>query len=208
MTLVKFCGISGTFGAEYVNLTRPNLMGMVFAPGSKRRIELSEAAKISHDLDGGIAAVGVFRDQSMEEIIKIADVPNIIDMIQLHGSESEEFVDDIRNATGLPVIRAFTVSTKEEASRAAESCADYIMFDTGPGTGRTFDWSVLEDVGRPFFLAGGLTPENVGNAIERVHPYAVDTSSGIETNGHKDPDKMRRFMEAVRSADRRIEDDQ
>ena len=208
MTLVKFCGISGPSGAEYINLTCPDLMGMVFAPGSKRRIELSEAAKISHDLNEGITAVGVFRDQPMEDILKIAEAPHVIDMIQLHGSESEEYIDDIRTATGLLVIRAFTVSTKEEATLAAESSADYIMFDTGPGTGRTFDWSVLEDIERPFFLAGGLTPDNVGEAIERVHPYAVDTSSGIETNGHKDPDKMRRFMEAVRAADRRIEDDQ
>ena len=208
MTLVKFCGITGSFGTEYVNVTRPDFMGMVFAPGSRHRTDLSEALNMSRDLERDITKVGVFRDQPIEDILKIADENGVIDMVQLHGSESEEYVDDIRTATDLPVIRAFTVSTAEEASRATESGADFIMFDTGPGTGRTFDWSVLEDVKRPFFLAGGLTPENVGEAIERVHPYAVDTSSGIETNGQKDPVKMERFMEAVRAADRRIEDEQ
>ena len=207
MTLIKFCGITGFFGMTYVNQTRPDFMGMVFAPGSKRRSNFAEAVNISCDLEKGITPVGVFRDQPIGDILEITDMPHVIEMVQLHGDESPEYIDDVRSATGLPVMKAFTVSTKEEASIASQSAADYIMFDTGAGTGRTFDWSLLEDVERPFFLAGGLTPENVGEAIGRLHPYAVDTSSGIETDGKKDPAKMERFIEAVRAADRRIEDD-
>ena len=144
-----------------------------------------------------IKAVGVFVN---EELSIVADLLNkgVIDVAQLHGSESEEYVAELKKATGKPVIRAFKVATAEDVESAVKSAADYILLDAGAGDGVTFDWSIVKDVKRPFFLAGGLNPGNVADAVAAVHPYAVDVSSGIETDGFKDIDKMTAFVKAVR----------
>lgn len=150
-------------------------------------------------LDPEIPAVGVFVDGDPWEIASLAEY-GIIDMIQLHGNESEEYISEIRKLTAKPIIRAFKIRSGEDIERARDSSADYVLLDNGKGTGETFDWTLIRDIGRPFFLAGGLHAENVTDAVQRFHPYAVDISSGAETDGMKDPEKIRSCIEAVRKA--------
>ena len=134
-----------------------------------------------------------------EEAAVIADLLNtgVIDIAQLHGSEGETEIAALRALTQKPIIQAFQVKTEEDVRTAEKSTADLILLDSGAGTGTTFDWEILHNVKRPYFLAGGLDPENVADAIKRAHPYAVDVSSGIETDGIKDKEKMAAFQRAV-----------
>ena len=119
-----------------------------------------------------------------------------------HGQEDAEYLSRLRDMTDKPVIQAFRIRTTEDAKRAEKSAADYILLDAGAGDGKTFEWELAESVERPYFLAGGLTPENAGEAAERLHPFALDVSSGIETDGWKDPAKMRAFVNHVRRKER------
>ena len=200
--MVKFCGIRTMADADAVNDIHPDFAGFVFAPGRKRTIDADTAVSLRNAIDPDIRTVGIFLDQPIREIVQIAG-SGAIDMIQLHGSESEDYVKDIRTLTGLEVIRAFTVRTGDVLH--SFTCADRLMFDSGAGSGERFDWSSLSGIRRPFFLAGGLDADNVYEAIIEVRPFAVDVSSGIETEGNKDKTKMRAFMEAVRRADGRLE---
>ncbi|MFC2716359.1 MAG: phosphoribosylanthranilate isomerase, partial [Stomatobaculum longum] len=136
----------------------------------------------------------------------IADVAAkvLLDVIQLHGSESETVVEEIRQRTGKPVWRAFQV-TAPAVLTAAATGADGILLDSGKGSGKTFAWEWLRDFSRPYMLAGGLDTENVGEAIRTLSPRGVDVSSALETDGQKDPEKMRAFAEAVRRADSETE---
>ena len=155
------------------------------------------ALSLKKALDSSIKAVGVFVN---EEFSTVAELLNrgVIDIAQLHGSESDEYIEELKKNTGKTVIRAFKITSQEDVTKAVDSPADYILLDAGAGDGVTFDWSVVNNVERPFFLAGGLGPENVTDAIRAVKPFAVDVSSGIETDGFKDKDKMTAFVTAVR----------
>ena len=123
---------------------------------------------------------------------------DVIDIAQLHGHEDETYLAALRQKTNKPLIRAFRIRCAEDAQRAQDSTAEQILLDAGAGDGKTFDWNWLKDVKRPYFLAGGLNPENAGEAVKELKPYAVDVSSGIETEGYKDINKMRAFERAVR----------
>lgn len=123
---------------------------------------------------------------------------NIIDIAQLHGSEDEEYISKLRTLTNKPIIKAFLLKSKDDAQKAEKSTADHILLDSGMGTGKGFDRSLLKNISRPYFLAGGLYPENVADAIETLSPFAVDVSSGIETDNFKDKNKMAAFVKAVR----------
>jgi len=200
MTLVKMCGITREADVKVLNTLCPDFTGFVFWEKSKRLISKENALRLSEMLNPEIKPVGVFLNPTMEEVMDIAG-SGCIKMIQLHGDESESFVKDVQNKSGLPVIRAFKISTKDDLDTAISTDADLLMLDGGAGEGRPFDWSILDNVGRPYLLAGGLTPENVGQAISKAHPYGVDVSTGIETDGLKDPAKMKRFMTAVNTTD-------
>ena len=197
MTVIKLCGLRRPLDIVAANGLKPEYIGFVFARKSKRYVEPEKAMELKQLLLPDIKAVGVFVN---EELSVVADLLNkgVIDVAQLHGSESEEYVAELKKATGKPVIRAFKVATAEDVESAVKSAADYILLDAGAGDGVTFDWSIVKDVKRPFFLAGGLNPANVADAVAAVHPYAVDVSSGIETDGFKDIDKMTAFVKAVR----------
>ena len=126
----------------------------------------------------------------------------MIDIAQLHGSEDQAYLNRLRQLTDKPLIRAFRIQTAADLE-AAKSCgADAILLDSGAGTGTVFDWNLLKNMERPYFLAGGLSPDNVADAVRTLHPFAVDVSSGIETGGVKDPEKMAAFVAAVRKEDR------
>lgn len=197
MTVIKLCGLRRPLDIVAANGLKPEYIGFVFARKSKRYVEPEKAMELKQLLLPDIKAVGVFVN---EELSVVADLLNkgVIDVAQLHGSESEEYVAELKKATGKPVIRAFKVATTGDVESAVKSAANYILLDAGSGDGVTFDWSIVKDVKRPFFLAGGLNPGNVGDAVAAVHPYAVDVSSGIETDGFKDIDKMTAFVKAVR----------
>ena len=131
-----------------------------------------------------VRAVGVFTDEAPERIAELLD-NGVIDIAQLHGREDEDYIETLRSFTDRPLIKAYRIRTAEDLEAARQSTADYILLDSGAGTGRVFDWRLIRDMGRPYFLAGGLSPDNVEDAVTYLHPYAVDVSSGIETNGRK-----------------------
>lgn len=197
MTQIKLCGLRRPEDIEAANRLKPEYIGFVFARKSKRYVDPETALSLKKSLSPSINAVGVFVNEELSVVAGLLS-RGIIDMAQLHGSESEEYITELKKATGKPVIRAFKVATPEDVEAAVGSSADHILLDAGAGDGVTFDWSIVKNVGRPFFLAGGLNPLNVAEAVEAVHPFAVDVSSGIETDGFKDIDKMAAFVKAVR----------
>ena len=201
-TRMKFCGMRRREDIEAVNRIRPDYIGFICTDRFWRYIPPEKAAELKAMLDPSIRAVGVFVDEPYE---KIADYlkKGIIDIVQLHGNESEYYIRKLRDVmafqnTIAPVIQACRVRTPADLVKAEHSAADYILLDNGAGTGQTFDWKLIRDIGREYFLAGGLTPENVGEAVDRFHPFAVDMSSGLETDRIKAPEKMRKAAEEVR----------
>lgn len=197
MTKIKICGLRSEQDIRYANILMPDYIGFVFLKGKMRYVTFQEAAHLRSLLDPGIPAVGVFVNEPVENVIRLLQA-GTIQIAQLHGQEDEAYVEELRSACDNCIIRAFAVRSSEDIQRAFAFQADYPLLDNGKGTGETFDWSLFEKQEKPFFLAGGLSPENVKEAIERFHPYAVDVSSGVETDGHKDYEKMKAFMDAVR----------
>ncbi|MBO4679629.1 MAG: phosphoribosylanthranilate isomerase [Lachnospiraceae bacterium] len=197
MTQVKLCGLRRPEDIEAANRLKPEYIGFVFAGKSKRYVDPETAASLKEALDPSIKAVGVFVNEEFY-VVEYLLKKHVIDVAQLHGNESEAYIDKLKKSTGKTVIRAFKIKSSEDVEVAVKSPADYILLDAGAGDGVSFDWSVVKDVERPFFLAGGLDADNVSEAIKSVHPFAVDVSSGIETDGFKDIDKMTAFVNAVR----------
>lgn len=197
MTKIKLCGLSRACEIEAANILRPDYIGFVFAPKSKRYVTHEKAEELKNLLSPNIQAVGVFVNESIETV---ADLLNkgIIDLAQLHGTENESYINELRNLTDKPIVQAFPIRSLQDIERAEKSTADFILLDSGAGTGTVFDWQLLKQINRPYFLAGGLTPDNVQEAVAKLRPYAVDVSSGIETNGRKDIAKMQLFAAAVR----------
>lgn len=201
MTKIKLCGLSRPCDIETVNALHPDYIGFVFFPKSKRNVFPDQALELKKLLDPSIQAVGVFVNEPPENIADYLR-RGIIDVAQLHGKEDEAYIQKLRALTDKPLIQAFRIDTIEDVQRAEKSSADFILLDSGAGgTGTVFDWNLLSDIRRPFFLAGGLGIENVADAIRKLAPYGVDISSGIETDGFKDPEKMQKFVENVRSTE-------
>lgn len=196
-TKIKLCGIFRPEDIGYVNEVKPDYVGFVLAEGFRRRILKEQAVEFRKALDVAIPTVGVFVNNSCEEVISYLQ-EDIIQMAQLHGNETEEDIQYIQAVTGKPVMKAVKVTNRYDVEAWLDSSADYLLFDGGTGSGMVFDWSVLTDIDRDFFLAGGLNAENLLTAIGRVHPFAVDLSSGVETDGVKDPEKMREVVRLVR----------
>lgn len=231
MAMIKICGLFRDCDIDYVNEAQPDYAGFIIHfPKSHRSIEPERAAELRERLAPGIKAVGVFVDQPIDYVYSAAEMIGL-DVIQLHGREDEDYIEVLRTATGLPVWKAFRVcrslATKEsstevdrspaakDSSAAAEqsgvdqdaledahrSPADLVLLDSGAGTGRTFDWSQIAAFDRPFILAGGLTPENIPEALQQFGQAgrlaAIDISSGVETDRLKDKEKI---LNAVRVA--------
>ena len=200
MTKIKFCGLTRPEDIEAVNAIKPDYIGFVFAKKSRRCVTPKQAAALKAGLDPAIRAVGVFVNEPFENVVQLLE-NGTIDLAQLHGAEDDGYITALREATQKPVLQAYRIASAEDASRAAQSCADAVLLDTGAGTGQIFDWELVRDFPRPYFLAGGLGPQNVGQAVCLLNPAAVDVSSGIETDGHKDKTKMAAFAAAVRRED-------
>lgn len=198
MSKIKICGLSRKCDIDYVNELMPDYIGFVFAK-SRRQIDRRKAEKLREMLNENIQTVGVFVN---EDINKVADIANnsIIDMIQLHGSEDETYVKSLRYKTDAKIIKAFKINSYEDIKMANESDAEYILLDNGNGgTGKSFDWGYVDNIDRPYFLAGGINESNLEAAL-RLQPYAIDLSSGIETDGFKDYNKIKNVIRTVRGS--------
>lgn len=200
-TKIKLCGLTRPADIEAANELMPDCIGFVFAPKSKRHVTKAQAKELKALLDPSIKAVGVFVNESPDVIVQLAK-DGILDAVQLHGNEDASYIAALRNHLDIPILQAIRIRTAADAETAQGSTADSVLLDAGAGTGTAFDWSLIASVTRPYFLAGGLTPENVSDAILALHPHGVDVSSGIETNGRKDKEKMAAFVAAVRKETR------
>ena len=196
MTKIKFCGLSRPCDIDFANEIMPDYAGFVFFERSRRNVTFEQAERLKKILNPEIKTVGVFVNETPEKILSFS---KILDLIQLHGTEDEVYIENLRKLTDKTIIKAFKINSAEDVKKALESPADYIMFDSGQGTGKNFDWNLIKNVSRPYFLAGGLGIENVADAIKSLNPFAVDVSSGIETQGFKDKSKMTAFAAAVRN---------
>ena len=200
MTKIKLCGLSRTQDIEAANKLKPDYIGFVFAAKSKRRVSPLKATELKSRLDPEIKAVGVFLDDDLDSVAAMMNL-GIVDLVQLHGSEDEEYIKNLRTITDKPVIKAFIINSAEDVKCAEASTADYILLDGGKGEGKAFDWSLLKNIRRTYFLAGGLNPGNAADAVRTLAPFSVDVSTGIETDGKKDEEKMTAFVNAVREGE-------
>lgn len=206
MTKIKICGLTCKEDVLAVNEALPDYCGFVISvPGSKRSISPLEAKEMSCMLDRRIRPVGVFVNAPVRLPALLLREGTIF-AAQLHGQEDTEYVQALKKEAGRDgvLIQAFSIKTRKDVEDALKSAADYILLDQGKGgTGKTFDWSLVPSMERPFFLAGGLSQENLEKAVEELHPYAVDLSSSLETEGKKDPEKIKKAVELIRSLDDR-----
>ena len=178
MTKIKICGLRRPQDIEAVNAARPDFAGFVVeVPGSRRSVDKRELRELAGRLKEGILSVGVFVNAPPELVAELLE-EGTLDLAQLHGQEDEIYMAELRRLTEKPLIQAFSIQTGQD--------------------GQTFDWSLLPEINRPFFLAGGLGEENLERAIRQVRPWAVDLSSSLETDGQKDPEKILRAVDLVR----------
>ncbi len=196
-TELKICGLSRLKDIIAVNRHGADYAGFVFYQKSKRYVDPYKANELIELLRADIKPVGVFLDEPLDNVVRIARLTGV-ELVQLHGHESEEYVEYVKRTLDRPVIKAYKASEEGALEKAANSNADYVMIDSGAGSGKKFDWSILKDFKRDYFLAGGLDPESVGEAIRMLEPYAVDVSSGVETDGVKDEAKIASFIKAVK----------
>ena len=196
-TELKICGLSRLEDIIAVNRHGADYAGFVFFQKSKRYVDPYKANELIGLLRTDIKPVGVFMDEPIDNVVRIARISGV-EMIQLHGHESEEYVEYIKRTLDRPVIKAYKASEEGALEKALNSSADYVMIDSGAGSGKKFDWNILKDFKREYFLAGGLDPESVGEAIGLLEPFAVDVSSGVETDGIKDEKKIADFIISVK----------
>lgn len=193
---IKICGLFREADIHYANEVKPDYIGFVFA-GSKRQITREKARYFRSLLRKEILAVGVFADERAEVISSFLE-EGIIDIAQLHGDEGEETILAVRKKTGRPVWKAIK-PMKEPVEPWLSSKADLLLFDSGKGCGRPFDWGLLKQVNRPFALAGGIGLDNMEKAVREVRPAVLDVSSKAEKDGYKDLETMRELVRRVRN---------
>ena len=208
---VKMCGISKVETIPAVVEAKPDYMGLVFAP-SKRQVTVDQAKILVEELHKQcinhydtkvVKTVGVFVNETLDNLVRIADTANL-DAVQLHGDEDETFIQSLKERTNVEVWKAIQIRTAADTEKWIDSSADMLLFDAyhkdeRGGTGEVFDWSSLDAFERPFMLAGGIDSTNVARAIRTVRPYGIDISSGIETDGVKDDEKIKAFTNIVRT---------
>ena len=211
---VKMCGISKVEIIPAIVDAKPDYMGLVFAP-SKRQVTVEQAEILVEELHKQcinhydtkvVKTVGVFVNETLDNLVRIADTANL-DAVQLHGDEDEAFIQSLKERTNVEVWKAVQIRSAVDAEAWIDSSADMLLFDAyhkdeRGGTGEVFDWSSLDEFERPFMLAGGIDSTNVARAIRTVRPYGIDISSGIETNGVKNDEKIKAFTKIVKSIGR------
>ena len=205
---LKICGLRRPEDVAYANEVQPDFAGFVFA-SSKRQVTREEAAELVEQLDPRIHTVGVFVDQPVDFIAELL-AAGVIEYAQLHGSEDAAYIEALRKRTALlgktaRIIKTVKVGSTADLENISEIDCEYLLLDAWPkegeaagGNGRTFDWSLIKALEKPFFLAGGLTVDNVQQAVRMTSPYGIDASSCMETEDCKDLNKMKAFAQAVR----------
>ena len=201
MTKIKLCGLTRPEDIAAANELQPEYIGFIFWDKSRRYVTKEKAKELKGQLSDNIKAVGVFVDGDVNTIVSYLD-EGIIDAVQLHGNEDEAYIARLMSLTTSTIIKAYKIKASDDIVDATWSVADIILLDSGMGSGLTFDWELMRSIKKPYFLAGGLDCDNIEEAIREYSPYGVDVSSGIETDGVKDPEKMRTFVEKVRNFDR------
>lgn len=189
MAKIKICGLRRDEDIAYVNELKPDYIGFILTAGFRRSIDFDTAKHLKSLLSSDIKAVGVFVNDSLENINRFLD-GKIIDAVQLHGNESPDFCNQIKST----VIKYFK---PDDFDKIGDYDVDYYLFDSGTGTGSTFDWSKIPKTDKPFFLAGGLNRDNIPLAIKSINPYCIDLSSSVETDGIKDYYKIKEIMECT-----------
>lgn len=181
MPSVKFCGLSQLSDVDAMNELAPEYVGFVFWSKSKRAVDAKQARQLRKALDDGIRTVGVFVDEDAQTVASLYE-DGIISVAQLHGTEDEDDIAELRSLAddSLEIWKAFEVVNAEDIAKANASGADLVLLDGGKGEGNVFPWRLLENMRRPFALAGGLNPHNVAKALAQCSPAVVDVSSGIE----------------------------
>ena len=203
MTKIKLCGMMQPKDVIAAAVLKADYVGFILTEGFRRTVGLGtfcELAGYLDDCNSDVEKVGVFVNEPIENIMEY--YAEMLDVIQLHGDESDEYITKLRELSGKPIIKAFRIRSESDVKLAERSKADFVLLDSGTGTGKTFDHSLIKNIDRPYFLAGGLTADNVGDAIDCLCPFAVDASSCLETDGHKDKNKMTEFVNAVRRKER------
>ena len=203
MTKIKICGLSRPEDIDYVNEACPDYCGFVIGvPSSRRNVSVETLYCLRRRLSGAVKAVGVFVNAEAELPARLLQ-DGVNSAAQLHGQEDETYIYRLRFLTGEPVIQAFSVESAADLEKAEQSSADLILLDHGSGgTGGKFAWELLESVRRHYLLAGGITPDNVEEAVQRYHPFGIDVSSGVETGGKKDAGKIMEIVRRIRNAER------
>ncbi|MGN1421615.1 MAG: phosphoribosylanthranilate isomerase [Eubacterium sp.] len=189
MAKIKICGLRRDEDIAYVNELKPDYIGFILTAGFRRSIDFDTARHLKSLLSPDIKAVGVFVNDKIECINKFLD-EKIIDAVQLHGNEGPDFCNQIKST----VIKYFK---PDDFDKIGDYDVDYYLFDSGTGTGSTFDWSKIPKTDKPFFLAGGLNRDNIPLAIKSINPYCIDLSSSVETDGIKDYYKIKEIMECT-----------
>lgn len=202
-TKIKICGIKRPEDVEILNRFCPDYAGFVFWEKSKRYIDPKRAAQLRKGIAQEIQTAAVLVDMPVREAARLFQL-GIVSVLQLHGHEDRAYIAELRALTGpeAKIWKAVMVRAAEDIAAAEDSPADMVLLDNGYGTGQAFDWNSTSGLKRPFFLAGGLNAENVRAAIGHFHPFGVDVSSGVETEGFKDMDKAAAFIRAVRDCSR------
>lgn len=204
-TKIKICGLRREEDIDFINEAKPDYAGVILCRRFWRGIDFEQTKKLKKRLDPSIPLVGVFVNDKFSDVL-FALRHGIVDIVQLQGTESEEYIQSLHMLNkGRQIIKACHVHSPEVIPYAVGSCADHIILDSAPGSGNVFDWELVKGVQRPFILAGGLTPDNIPQAIEQVHPWGIDISSGVEdvigpnpSDRVKSRDKILAAVEAVR----------
>jgi phosphoribosylanthranilate isomerase len=198
MTKLKICGLKSREDIKAVNELKPAYAGFVTGyKKSPRNITAEDAHMLSDELDADIIPVGVFVDNDQYTVVRNADIAGM-KIIQLHGHESNGYITGLRLLTDKEIWKAFIIKSAADIYEAENSAADMILLDAGRGSGKQFDHELLTKISRPFIIAGGIGPGNIRNIIEKYHPYCADASSSLETNGCKDIQLMKKFMDEAK----------
>lgn len=195
MKKIKICGLKRREDIEYVNKYQPDYIGFVFA-GKKRKLTYDQVVDLKKYLTSSIQVVGIFVNEDISFVEKLVK-EHVIDLVQLHGQEDQKYIQALKEKVDVSIIKAIQI--KNEDSFNEHYDVDYYLYDHGTGgTGESFDWSMLKEVDKPVFLAGGINLLNIDDALKK-NVYALDVSSGVETDGFKDEKKIKKIVRRVRN---------
>lgn len=205
---IKICGLFREEDINYANELKPDYIGFVFAE-SKRKVGVEKAYNLKNKLDKEIKSVGVFVNDNLDFILNLIR-EKIIDIIQLHGNEDNDFLDNLKTKTNAKIIKFIPVENADSILNSLNIFSDFILLDNlKGGVGKTFNWNYLKEAfelnkkfievfNKKYFLAGGLNKENINEAL-KFNPYCVDLSGGLETNGIKDFEKMKYIINITKN---------